>query len=155
VFARPELVDPASVDVALVTGRDVASVAAAADAAHGARRRFADVEVALDLPGTSGADRVAALGEHAAWPDRGRLRHVGGAEGLVRLLTELARHVDGVRIHPLVIDEDLAVLSKLVIPRLAVERISTRPIPGRSLRSTLGLERPVNQFAAVAAPIEG
>ncbi|MET0459870.1 MAG: LLM class flavin-dependent oxidoreductase [Ilumatobacteraceae bacterium] len=151
VFAAPELVEPALVDVALVTGRDVTSVAAAADAAGAAPRRFAEVEVALDTPETTGEARVAALAAHAPWPDQGRLRYVGDSTGLVRLLTELARHVDGVRLHPLVIDEDLAVLSKLVIPRLIVERVSARPIPGQSLRATLGLDRPANQFASAAA----
>ena len=73
----------------------------------------------------------------------------------MRLLAELAAHVDGVRLHPLVIDEDLAVLSKLVIPRLFVERISARPIAGHTLRATLGLERPANQFAAAAAVTGG
>ena len=46
-------------------------------------------------------------------------------------------------------------LSQLVIPRLLVERVSARPIAGQSLRTTLGLPRPANQFAAAAAATEG
>jgi hypothetical protein len=71
------------------------------------------------------------------------------------LLAELPRHVDGVRLHPLVIDEDLAVLSKLVIPRLLVAGTCARPIAGHTLRATLGLARPTNQFAAAAAVTGG
>jgi alkanesulfonate monooxygenase SsuD/methylene tetrahydromethanopterin reductase-like flavin-dependent oxidoreductase (luciferase family) len=155
VLASPTLVDPAAVDVALVGGHDVAAVAAAASAATDAPRRFAEVEVALDTPDATGSARVADLERHAPWPDAGRLRHVGGGDGLVRLLTELADHVDGVRLHPLVIDEDLAVLSKLVIPRLVIGGTSTRPLPGHTLRATLGIERPANQFATATAATGG
>ncbi len=126
-------------------------MATAAAQAGAAPRRFAEVEVALDTPEDTGAARVAALAADTPWPDRGRLRYIGDAAGLVRLLAELATHVDGVRLHPLVIDEDLAVLSKLVIPTLIVERISTRPLPGQSLRTTLGLPRPENRFATATA----
>jgi alkanesulfonate monooxygenase SsuD/methylene tetrahydromethanopterin reductase-like flavin-dependent oxidoreductase (luciferase family) len=156
VFAPAALVDPATVDVALVSGADVAAVA---DAARGAARaaplRFAEVEAALDTSTMTAAARVADLERSAPWPDAGRLRHIGSADGLVRLLAELARHVDGVRLHPLVIDEDLAVLSKLVLPRLFVERTSARPIAGQWLRTTLGLARPANQYAAAAAATRG
>jgi alkanesulfonate monooxygenase SsuD/methylene tetrahydromethanopterin reductase-like flavin-dependent oxidoreductase (luciferase family) len=155
VLAAPELVDPSAVDVALVTGRDVAAVAAAAASASGAPRRFAEVEVALDTPALGAAERLADLERWVPWADTGRLRYVGAADGLVRLLAELHTRVDGVRLHPLVIDEDLAVLSKLVIPRLIVERVSARPIAGHTLRATLGLERPANQFAAATAVTGG
>lgn len=106
--------------------------------------------MALDTPDTTAAERVADLERHAAWTDRGRLRHVGSAAQLVALLAELSRHVDGVRLHPLVLDEDLAVLSRLVLPALSERRLVARPLPGTSLRSTLGLERPANRFAAAA-----
>ncbi|MDC2960480.1 LLM class flavin-dependent oxidoreductase [Streptomyces gilvifuscus] len=147
VLGRPDRVAAAQLDVALVDGRDVASVATAA-AAAGTPRVLAEVEVALDTPESTGAERVADLERHAPWTDRGRLRHIGSADQLVSLFIELSRYVDGVRLHPLVLDEDLPVLSRLVLPALSERRLIARPLPGTSLRSTLGLERPANRFAA-------
>lgn len=59
--------------------------------------------------------------------------------------------VDGVRLHPLVLDEDLPELSRLVLPHLFERRDAVRPLPGASLRSHLGLDRPANRNAAAAA----
>ncbi|MGW1620501.1 LLM class flavin-dependent oxidoreductase [Streptomyces sp. NPDC002172] len=153
VLGRPGRVPAAQLDVALVEGRDPAAVAAAAVGA-GTPRVFAEVEVALDTPDATGAERVADLERYAPWADRGRLRHIGSAEQLVSVLVELGRHVHGVRLHPLVLDEDLPVLSRLVLPALSARRLVTRPLPGTSLRSTLGLERPANRFAAAAVQEE-
>ncbi len=83
-------------------------------------------------------------------PATGRPRHVGSAAALVEWLTELAGQVDGVRLHPLVLDEDLPVLSARVLPALFEARIATRPRDGASLRSTLGLARPANRFEVTA-----
>jgi alkanesulfonate monooxygenase SsuD/methylene tetrahydromethanopterin reductase-like flavin-dependent oxidoreductase (luciferase family) len=149
VLGRPDRVPAARLDVALVEGRDPAAVATAA-AVAGTPRVFAEVEVALDTPRDTASERVADLERHAPWRDRGRLRHIGSADQLVALLGELSRHVDGVRLHPLVLDEDLAVLSRLVLPALTERRLVARPLPGTSLRSTLGLQRPANRFAAAA-----
>ncbi|MFF7276941.1 LLM class flavin-dependent oxidoreductase [Streptomyces griseorubiginosus] len=149
VLGRPDRVPAAQLDVALVEGRDPASLTTAAAGAS-APRVFAEVEVALDTPEATAAERVADLERHAPWQDRGRLRHIGSAEQLVALLSDLSRHADGVRLHPLVLDEDLAVLSRRVVPALSERRLVARPLPGTSLRSTLGLERPANRFAAAA-----
>ncbi|NNN29328.1 LLM class flavin-dependent oxidoreductase [Streptomyces sp. S3(2020)] len=153
VLGRPERVPAARLDVALVAGRDLAAVTSAA-AAAGTPRVFAEVEVALDTEKAGAAERVADLERHAPWTDRGRLRHIGSAEQLVALLGELSRRVDGVRLRPLVLDEDLPVLSRLVLPALSERRLVARPLPGTSLRSTLGLERPANRFAAPAVQEE-
>lgn len=151
VLGRPDRVPAAQLDVGLVGGHDLTSITAAA-AAAGTARVFAEVEVALDTPDATAAARVADLERHAPWPDQGRLRHIGSAEQLVALLRELSRHVDGVRLHPLVLDEDLAVLSRLVLPALSERRLVARPLPGTSLRTTLGLARPANRFAAASLP---
>ena len=78
----------------------------------------------------------------------GRLRYTGGPGGLVALLRDLDRQggLDGVRLHPLVLDEDLAVLSNR---RAGPDRcrLAARPVPGASLRQSLGLHRPKNRFA--------
>lgn len=149
VLGRPDRVPAAQLDIALVEGPDLAAVATAATAA-GTPRVFAEVEVALDTPDATGAERVADLERHAPWTDRRRLRHIGSASQLIALLGELRRYVDGVRLHPLVLDEDLPVLSRLVLPALSERRLAARPLPGTSLRQALGLERPANRFTAAA-----
>lgn len=146
VFAPAGLLPAAAVDVTVVTGPDVASLRAAA-ARSGSPRTFAEIEIALDTDTASAAYRVADLERFGTWPDRARLRYVGEPAGLVGLLRELAGVVDGVRLHPLVLDEDLPVLSQFVVPPLAVSRTVARPLPGSTLRTTLGLPRPANQFA--------
>lgn len=138
VLAPDGLVPLELVDVALVEepGR-----------VDGVPLTFVEVEVALDTEEVAAAERVAALG---GWPGPARRRHVGSAEGLVALLTGLAGAVDGVRLHPLVLDEDLPELSARVLPALFERGLATRPVAGSSLRSTLGLPRPANRYAPEA-----
>ncbi|MET9623853.1 LLM class flavin-dependent oxidoreductase [Streptomyces sp. NPDC006464] len=153
VLAREGLVPPELIDVALVDGASPARLGEAA-ARSGAPLAFAEVEVALDTPGESAEERVADLERHAPWHNAPhRLRHVGSAAGLVALLTELSHHVDGVRLRPLVLDEDLSVLSRLVLPELFARRVAGRPLPGATLRTTLGLPRPASRFAAPRADV--
>jgi alkanesulfonate monooxygenase SsuD/methylene tetrahydromethanopterin reductase-like flavin-dependent oxidoreductase (luciferase family) len=147
VFAEAGLLPDHLVDVSLVRAPDLAGLRAGAAASRTART-FAEVEVALDTPGRTAAERVADLGAHSAWTGRGRLRYVGAAAGLVALLGELAGIVDGVRMHPLVLDEDLGVLSRLVIPPLVVGRVVSRPLPATTFRAVLGLPRPASRYAA-------
>jgi hypothetical protein len=143
VLAPDGLLPDGEPDVTLVSRPDAAALRRTASPLT-----FAEVEVALDTPGATAAARVTDLERHATWPDRGRLRYSGPADGLVRLLTDVAGTVDGVRLHPLVLDEDLAVLSRLVLPALTVGRVVGRPVPGASLRTTLGLPRPANRYEA-------
>lgn len=104
---------------------------------------FTEIDVALDTPTATAEQRLAGLGP---WPDSGRPRHIGSAAAFVATLSDLVGVVDGVRLHPLVLDEDLGVLSRLVVPALVKRRIAARPVPGASLRTTLGLPRPANRF---------
>ncbi|HEY1973006.1 MAG TPA: LLM class flavin-dependent oxidoreductase [Pseudonocardia sp.] len=136
VFAPAGLLPDDQVDVTLVTEPRRA----------GTPLTFAELEVALDTPAVTATERVADLARHGPWPDRGRRRYTGPADGLVRLLTELAGRVDGVRLHPLVLDEDLGVLSRRVLPALSLAEVINRPVPGASLRTTLGLHRPDNRY---------
>ena len=147
VIAPQGLLPDADVDISLVTALDVDAVRVSA-AATSTPLTFVELEVALDTETATGAERVAALDAQEPWTDRGRLRYVGDAAGLVTLLGGLADIADGVRLHPLVLDEDLAVLSQLVVPALIIGGIATRPLPGSTLRTTLGLPRPENRFAA-------
>jgi hypothetical protein len=125
-----------------------------AAAASATPRTFAEVEVALDTADADGADRVAALDRRVPWAAGGHLRYTGSPEGLVNLLRELDERtgVHGVRLHPLVLEEDLAVLSQRVIPALLGQRLTARPLPGASLRQTLGLPRPRNRYALAGGP---
>ncbi|WP_369148747.1 LLM class flavin-dependent oxidoreductase [Streptomyces sp. R44] len=151
VLAPAGLVPAGLADVALVGGATPAEVGEAA-AAAGAPLAFAEIEVALDTPGATARERIADLERYTPWDGgRGRLRYSGSAAGLLDLLTELGGHVDGVRLHPLVLDEDLAVLSRLVLPELFARRIAARPLPGTTLRTSLGLPRPLSRFTTDGA----
>ncbi|GLK99287.1 LLM class flavin-dependent oxidoreductase [Dactylosporangium matsuzakiense] len=148
VIAPRGLVADAEVDVALVGGADVDAVRRAA-AASGTPLAFAELEVALDTDTRDGAERVAQLDAYASWPSSGRLRYTGGPNGLTILLRDLAAAgLHGVRIHPLVLGEDLAVLSRFVVPALVRAGLVARPRPGTTLRATLGLPRPQSRFTA-------
>ncbi|AVH93944.1 monooxygenase [Streptomyces cinereoruber] len=158
VLAPAGLVPAELTDVALVGGATPAEVGAAG-AAAGAPLAFAEVEVALDTPRETARERIADLERYAPWEGRpDRLRYTGPAAGLVELLAELGGHVDGVRLRPLVLDEDLSALSRLVLPELFVRRLAARPLPGTTLRASLGLPRPLSRFTtagtAVPAPEE-
>ncbi|HEY0812356.1 MAG TPA: LLM class flavin-dependent oxidoreductase [Pseudonocardia sp.] len=137
VFAPPALIDAGvNADVALVSRPTRATAAA---------RTFVEVEIALDTADATAEARIAALG---GWPNTDRQRYTGTAAGLVAWLAAVHGQVDGVRLHALVLDEDLAVLSSLVVPSLLEAGVVARPLPGATLRTTLGLPRPVSRFAA-------
>ncbi|MFD6139518.1 LLM class flavin-dependent oxidoreductase [Promicromonospora sp. NPDC060271] len=147
------------VDVALVGGSDVAAVrAGAASARERSPRVGVDIEVVLDAGGRTGADRLAELDAGTPPASRtpwgtGALRHVGSAASLVALLIDLAtpgpdgrRPVDGVRLLPAVLDVDLPVLARDVLPALRAARLTAAPRPGATLRDALGLPRPANRY---------
>jgi alkanesulfonate monooxygenase SsuD/methylene tetrahydromethanopterin reductase-like flavin-dependent oxidoreductase (luciferase family) len=147
------------VDVTLVGAADVASAReAAADARGRSPLAGLDIEVVLDAGGRTGTDRLAVLngstppGARSPW-GTGALRYVGDAAGLVALLTDLARTgpggrraVDGVRLLPAVLDVDLPVLARDVLPALRAARLTAAPRPGATLRESLGLLRPANRY---------
>ncbi|MBF6339091.1 LLM class flavin-dependent oxidoreductase [Nocardia abscessus] len=128
------------VDVRFVAADSVEAGAAAHSA--GDSLVFAEVEVTLDVSGVPAAERFEAIPGSP-----GRLAFSGPAEKLTDLLTELSTHLDGVRLHLAVIDEDLVVLAREVLPALLRTGVAHRPIPGSTLRANLGLTRPVNRYA--------
>jgi alkanesulfonate monooxygenase SsuD/methylene tetrahydromethanopterin reductase-like flavin-dependent oxidoreductase (luciferase family) len=149
----PSLRDEQLVDVALVGGADVATAVAAATAARaGSPRVGIDLEIVLDGAERTAAERLAALdaatpaGARTPW-GAGALRYAGPADGLVALLADLShRGVDGVRLLPAVLDEDLPVLAREVLPALRAARVVAAPRPGATLRDSLGLARPANRY---------
>jgi alkanesulfonate monooxygenase SsuD/methylene tetrahydromethanopterin reductase-like flavin-dependent oxidoreductase (luciferase family) len=140
-------VDRDQVDVVLVTEPDHDAAVNAASRSRGLT--FVEIGVTLDTAHTSAAERLAALDEHDPTPENSRLEYLGPATGFVELLTELAAHTDGVRLFPTVIDEDLPVLARYVLPALFTSGVAHRPVPGSSLRGNLGLTRPANRYAKV------
>ncbi|GAA2222681.1 LLM class flavin-dependent oxidoreductase [Promicromonospora sukumoe] len=147
------------VDVTLVGGSGVGTARGNATAAREhSPLAGVDLEVVLDAGGRTGADRLAVLdastpaGVRSPWDTRA-LRYVGDAAGLVALLTELAtpgpdgrRPVDGVRLLPAVLDVDLPVLARDVLPALRAARLVAAPRAGATLRESLGLPRPANRY---------
>lgn len=158
--------DDRLVDVVLVGGSDVSAARAAAAAVRDGGdaappQVVVQVRVALDAGGRTGRDRLAELdaGAPAAAapaapvpPDDDALRHTGAPAALVALLTELAHDpaVAGVRLLPAVLDVDLPVLAREVLPALRAARLTAAPRSGATLRDHLGLARPANRFAGAA-----
>lgn len=136
------------VDVAVVSGRSLEQVIArsrrAAD--HGVPRRVAAVEIALDARGASAADRLHDLDRATSWAPGERLRVAGSAAEVADRLAALAPHVDGIRLHPAVIDVDLPVIADELLPRLQTAGVLRVPLADETLRDQLGLARPANVF---------
>ncbi|GAB6902974.1 LLM class flavin-dependent oxidoreductase [Kineosporia succinea] len=97
---------------------------------------FVDLEVVLDAPDESAAERLSRLDAFTPWPTGDRQRYVGPAAGLADLLVSLARVADGVRLLPAVQTVDLPLIAPLVPPAP----------PGSTLRERLGLVRPANRY---------
>lgn len=106
----------------------------------------AEVDVAFDTPNLSAAQRLIELNSYGNAVVTGRLLLAADPGEAAVVLKELAGHLDGVHFHPLVIDEDLPVLAKLVLPALSKSGLTRRPVPGSTLRGNLGLQRPANRF---------
>ncbi|MET3452680.1 LLM class flavin-dependent oxidoreductase [Curtobacterium sp. 1544] len=137
---------PAGTDVALVTSSAQATRLVATEA--GAAQVWLELEVALDRAGVPAARRVADLDAHEPWAPGTVGRYVGDAAGLVDLLTDLAGQVDGVRLHPAVLDDDLDEIGRAVLPALREAGLFRSPRPGDRLRDVLGLPAAVNRHTA-------
>ncbi|WP_243074173.1 nitrilotriacetate monooxygenase [Microbacterium sp. SS28] len=137
------------VDVAVVTGPSdrwvIARARAAAEA--GIPRTVASVEIVLAAEGLSAAERLHALDASTPWPAGERLRIAGSPAHVASRLTALAVHVDGIRLHPAVIDVDLPIIASDVLPRLDDAGVLRAPASGETLRDQFELARPANVFA--------
>ena len=141
------------VEIVLVSAPDEDGVAVKAKAAReeGASRVFAEIEYILDSRGVTASDRLAELDARAAWHPGDRLRFTGDAAGFAALVARLAEVVDGVRLHPAVVDDDLGEAGRIVVPALR-ETVGFRsPVAGATLRETLGLPKPANRYERSAA----
>jgi alkanesulfonate monooxygenase SsuD/methylene tetrahydromethanopterin reductase-like flavin-dependent oxidoreductase (luciferase family) len=109
---------------------------------------FAELEVALDVPGGRADRRLARLNSSAPWRITDRTRFSGSAAALTEFLTELAAHVDGVLFYPAETTVDLPVLAGDVVPALTASGLARTPDrEAVTLRDVLGLPRPGNRFA--------
>ncbi|WFR66015.1 LLM class flavin-dependent oxidoreductase [Curtobacterium flaccumfaciens] len=113
-----------------------------------ATRVWLELEVALDRAGVPAARRIAGLDAHEPWVPGAVGRYVGDAAGLVDLLTDLVGQVDGVRLHPAVLDDDLDEIGRAVLPALREAGLFRSPRPGDQLREVLGLPVAVNRHTA-------
>ena len=149
VFGRYGEIDPRQSDVVLVSGDSVETIAQSAAKARdeGASLVVAEVDVAFDTPNLSAAQRRTELNSYGNAVVTGRLLLAADPGEAAVVLKELAGHLDGVHFHALVIDEDLPVLAKFVLPTLSKAGLTRRPVPGSTLRGNLGLQRPANRFA--------
>lgn len=152
VIAPIELLDlageRADVDGVLVRGESIAALidAVAAARAAGFRIVIAEIAIAADSRGESGAERVARLNQHTVW-EPGTVLFTGAAGDLATHLAEVLAVADGVRLHPAEVDIDLGELAHAVFPVLR-ERIGLAQLPlESSFRSLLGLARPVSRYA--------
>lgn len=152
VFGPAVLAGAAELDVAFYDVRPGSAdevFARAADTAATLRQSgvlaVLDLDFALDAAGVPAAERIAALDAHTPWRVH-HARHVGTADALIDLLVALAPVVDGVRLHPAVIDVDLPELAFAVAPRLRDRIALAVPRAGDTLRETLGLSRAVNRY---------
>ncbi|OFI36743.1 nitrilotriacetate monooxygenase [Arthrobacter sp. SW1] len=110
---------------------------------------IAELDVVLDARGQSAAARLAELDALEPWQGR-RARFVGTAAELADFLAELLAAVDGVRLHPAVLDVELEELGQLVLPELR-RRGALRPAgAGAGFRGLLGLERPENRYISAS-----
>ncbi|MGW3542058.1 LLM class flavin-dependent oxidoreductase [Nocardia niigatensis] len=137
------------VEVVLVSGANLPEVHQGIENARvaGVSRVLVDIEVTLDTPAAPAAQRQTDLNSHGEPETTGRLAFSGSHTDLTALLTELSPIADGVRLHPAVLDEDLPILARCVLPALLRTGLAHRPVPGSTLRANLGLARPANRYA--------
>ncbi|MEY9954224.1 LLM class flavin-dependent oxidoreductase [Leifsonia sp. EB34] len=152
VFGAAALARTVDLDVALFDVRPGSAdelIARAADTAAHLRSAGAlavlNLEFALDAAGVPATERLHALDARTPWPAH-RARYTGAADGLSELIVALASAVDGVRLHPAVLDVDLTEFLFAVAPRLRDRIPLAIPRPGDTLRATLGLPDAVNRY---------
>ncbi len=117
------------------------------------------VEVVAWL-GPDAAGRRDALDRRTP-ADPGTVEHVGDAAGLADLVgawtagRDAGEGVDGVVVRPAVLPPDLDALVDDVVPLLRDRGLRPTGPPARTLRGTLGLDRPGSRYARVPATSGG
>lgn len=113
---------------------------------------YADILVVLDTPTESGAARLARLDESVGAPLlTDAAVYTGDASELVELIASWnIGGVNGVRLRPAVLPDDLNLIADRLIPELQRRKLFRTEYRGSSLRETLGLTvAPANRYAAI------
>ncbi|MEU7750364.1 LLM class flavin-dependent oxidoreductase [Micromonospora sp. NPDC049101] len=115
-------------------------------------RILADVVVLLDDSPTSAGQRRAHLDELYGAPFTSDAAIFAGTPGqLADLLAAWHRAgVDGFRLRPAVLPDDLIAITRALVPALRDRGLFRAGYPVGTLRDLLGLHRPVSRYAAVA-----
>jgi len=153
-------------DVVRIRATSPSGAAALRDEVHAAARRAdrdpEDVRVLVDVLTALGADRAGARTRlelfreiHGVEPSEDSLTHTGTPESLAFVLREwvAAGAADGFVVHPVTPATDLELFVAHAVPALQVGGLFRAAYPGRTLRDTLGLDRPANRFAARALEV--
>ena len=129
---------------------EVRSLAADAGRDPGAVRVFGDLVVFLDTADGSGADRKARLDERAGEEYASDAAiFTGGAADLADLLLEWhSAGLAGFRLRPGAIPDDLAAITRGLVPELQRRGAFRTGYDSRTLRGLLGLPRPASRYAA-------
>ena len=129
---------------------EVRSLAADAGRDPGAVRVFGDLVVFLDTADGSGADRKARLDERAGEEYASDAAiFTGGAADLADLLLEWhSAGLAGFRLRPGAIPDDLAAITRGLVPELQRRGAFRTGYDPGSLRGRLGLPRPASRYAA-------
>lgn len=149
-----------SADVGFVTPRDAADATTLVDEIASRRpgglapvRVFADLVVYLADTDAEATSKRARLDELAGAEYRSDAHtFVGTPSGLADLLQEWhAAGLTGFRLRPATLPFDLTQLVDGLVPELQRRGAFRTQYDGRTLRDTLGLERPANQYATAGS----
>lgn len=156
VFITPE---NESAGAGASRGKTVPQLIAEVRAAEAARDRaatglaplrvVADLVVALDTPAEPARERLRRLDESLAAPYAGDARIVAGSAGEIAELIERwgAEGIDGVRLRPLALPQDLAAIGRELLPLLRERGLAEAANNGgRPLRERFGLAPAVNRY---------
>ncbi|WP_410813980.1 LLM class flavin-dependent oxidoreductase [Micromonospora sp. 067-2] len=115
-------------------------------------RVLADLVVLLDATPTLARQRRARLDQlDGAEFSSDAAIFTGTAAQLADLLAEWQRAgVDGFRLRPAVLPDDLTAITRALVPALRDRGLFRADYPGGTLRDLLGLPRPANRYAAAA-----
>ena len=148
-------VTPSDADNARAIVREIRAEQASAGRAAQPLHVFADLVVFLGETRSEAADRKARLDERAGEQYTSDAQIFTGTPGeLADLLLDWQRSgISGYRLRPGTLPDDLAAITGGLVPELQARGAFRRAYEADTLRGLLGLPRPVNRHAAIAAGV--